>query len=181
VATVATANTLEHDRARVLEKQLARAKDNLAKVHEKLAAEEAKVAELQKKEATATLRLRALATMFVQGESLDKYLLPLGQQARVASRRAIEQALAEQLALPVRDAEQLSAAMKAKGYNLSITGPAELTVLETKTGAKFGYADIRPNGQDFTQQMQAAVARGVVAQEPALEITERSKGLKPKR
>lgn len=169
VATVATANTLEHDRARVLEKQLARAKDNLAKVHEKLAAEKAKVAELQKREAAANLLLRILATKFVQDEPLDKHLLHLGQQAREASRQAIERALAEQLALPVRDLAELSAGMLTRGYLLLVEGPAKLTVRESTTGAEFGYADIRPNGQDFTQQVRAAVARGVAAQEQVAE------------
>jgi hypothetical protein len=42
-------------------------------------------------------------------------------------------------------------------------------VLDAKTGAEFGYADIRPNGQDFTLQMQVAMAHAVVAQEQMVE------------
>jgi hypothetical protein len=182
VATVATANTLEHDRARVLEKQLARAKENLAKVHEKLAAEEAKVAELQKQSAAKTQVLNKLAVMFAQGEPLDGYLLKPGQRLREESRQGIEQALAERLALPWRGESELKVAMQKLGYDLRLNGPTELSVLDSKTEAAFGYADIRPNDQDFAQQMQATVARSVVVeQEQAPEMTERSKGLKPKR
>jgi hypothetical protein len=162
VATVATANTLEHDRARVLEQQLARAKENLAKVHEKLAAEEAKVAELQKQEAAKIQGLNKLAVMFAQGQPLDRHLLGLGQRLREDSHQAIEQALAKQLALPWRGEAELVVAMDALGYELRIKGPAELTVLDLKTTAKFSYSDIRPGGQDFTQQVQAAAARTVV-------------------
>ncbi len=158
VATVATANTLEHDWAWVLQKQLARSQQKLVEANEALAAGKAQVAELQKREAVATRKLHTLAVKFVQGEPLDKYLIQLGQEARESSRHAIEQALAEQLALPVRDAAQLSAAMHAKGYLLLIKGPTELVGSDAKTGAQFGYTDIRPNGQDFTQQMQTAIA-----------------------
>lgn len=182
VATVATANTLEHDRARVLEQQLARAKDQLAKVHEKLAAQTAKVAEQQQRAAATTRGMNQLAVKFAQGEPLDKFLLGSGQRLREESRRAIEQALAEQLAQPMRDVTELSAAMKALGYQLLFKGPAELAVLDVKNGAQFGYSDIRPNGQDFTQQVQAALARTVVTQKQVIEgqVVD-SKGLRVKR
>ncbi|MGI4735567.1 MAG: MobV family relaxase [Janthinobacterium lividum] len=174
VATVATANTLAHDRARVLEQQLARAKDNLAKVHEKLAAEEAKVAALQKLEAGKTQALNRLAVTFVQGQPLDKYLLGPGQRLREKSRQDIEQALSKQLVLPWRGAEELKVALQALGYDLVLRGPTELTVLDSKTGAKFGYADIRPDGRDFAQQVQAAVARSVVQQQK-MALSQKSK------
>jgi hypothetical protein len=169
VATVATANTLEHDRARVLEKQLARAKENLAKMHEKLAAAEAKAAELQKLEAAKTRTLNQLAVKFAQGEPLDRALLSPGQRLREESRQAIECALAEQLALPWRGESELKVAMQTLGYDLRLKWLTELAVFDSKTGAVFGYADIRPNDQDFAQQVQAAVARLVVAQEPVIE------------
>jgi hypothetical protein len=168
VATVATANTLEHDRARVLEQQLARAKDNLAKVHEKLAAEEAKVAELQKQGAAKIRGFNQLAVKFAQGQPLDRYLLGQGQRVREESRQAVEQALAEQLALPWRGEAELIVAMQTLGYDLRLKGPTELTVFDSKTGAVFGYSNIRPNGQDFAQQVQVAVAR-VVVEEPIVE------------
>jgi hypothetical protein len=165
VATVAAANTLEHDRARVLEKQLARAKDNLAQVHEKLAAEQAKVAELQKLEASKTQALNRLAVMFAQGQPLDRYLLGAGQRLCEESRQTIERALADQLALPWRGESELQVAMQALGYDLRLKGPTELSVFDEKTGAVFGYADIRPGGQDFAQQVQATVARGVMQEQ----------------
>ncbi|TDN38258.1 hypothetical protein E4631_06180 [Hymenobacter sp. UV11] len=185
VATVATANTLEHDRARVLEQQLARAKENLAKVHEKLAAEEAKVAELQKSEASKIRGFNQLAVQLAQGEPLDRYLLSQGQNLREQSRRAIEQALAEQLALPWRGESELQVAMKGLGYKLVLGGPTELAVLDSKTGAKFGYEDIRPDGQDFAQQVQAAKAHTVrqekvVEQQVVEEQVVRSRGVRVK-
>jgi hypothetical protein len=54
-------------------------------------------------------------------------------------------------------------------------------VLDLDTKAQFEYADIRPNGQDFAQLMQASVARSVVAQEQMVEEqAERSKSIKIK-
>jgi hypothetical protein len=169
VATVATANTLEHDRARVLEKQLARAKDQLAKVYEKLAAKEARVAELQKLEAAKTRTLNQLAVMFAQGEPLDRALLGPGQRLREESRQAIERALMEQLTLPWRGESELKVAMQTLGYDLRLKGSTELAVFDSKTGAIFSSSDIRPNGQDFAQHIQAAVARAVIAQEQVAE------------
>jgi hypothetical protein len=170
VATVATANTLEHDRARVLEQQLARAKENLAKMHEKLAAEEAKVAELQKAEAAKTRNLNRLAVMFAQGEPLDRYLLGHGQRLWEESRQGIEQALAKQLVLPWRGEAELVEAMNVLGYDLRIKGPTELMVLDKKTMAQFGYADIRPNRKDFAQQVQKAQAHTAAVQMQELVV-----------
>jgi hypothetical protein len=180
VATVATANTLEHDRARVLEQQLARAKENLAKVHEKLAVEEAKVAELQKQEAAKIQSLNKLAVKFAQGQPLDKYLLGQGQRVREESRQAVEQALAEQLALPWRGETHLVSAMDSLSYDLRLKGPSELIVIDSKTGAVFSYSDIRPNGQDFTQQVQAAAARTVAQEQVVEEQSVRHKGTRIK-
>jgi hypothetical protein len=159
LAAVASANALEHDRVRVLEKQLAHSQELLVKTREELTTTKEQLSVQQTRADKGHLLHRRAVISQLQGGSLSEKELTWGQNIRDRHQRVIERALAGQLQLPVQRGADLVPVLQAKGYELKVVGPQELVVTHEQDGARFTGAELRPYGRDLFEQFAEAVAR----------------------
>lgn len=159
LAAVASANALEHDRVRVLEKQLAHSQELLVKAREELASKKEQLAVQQARgDKGHQLHRRAVISQ-LQGGSLSERELAWGQGIRQGHQRTIERVLAGQLQLPVHRGTDLAPALQTKGYELKVVGPQELVVTHEQDGTRFTGTELRPGGRDLFEQFTEAVTR----------------------
>ncbi|AMJ67173.1 hypothetical protein AXW84_18380 [Hymenobacter sp. PAMC 26628] len=187
LATVASANALAHDRARVLEKQLARSQEQLAlardgltprlahlteqlrQAKEQLAAKTTQFSEQQALAKQQILLHKRAVIRHVQGQSVPDWLATLAKGLRERHQRKIEALLAKQLLLPTREVADLKPGLEQAGYVLKVVGPQEWTVQHKEDGTRFRGDELRPNGRNLLEQCREAAER-TKEQEPTIQL-----------
>lgn len=172
LATIATAHALAHERARVLERQLAHSQELLAKKHAELtttttdltkqlqtAQQEAQ--QQQERADQQTLLHKRAVIRHSQGQPVLEGYVPVVQKHRQQHQHTIEQVLADRLQLPINTVEDLTAvlAQAGKGYSLKVVSPRELNITSKHDGTRFSSSELRPNGRDLVEQYQEATNR----------------------
>jgi hypothetical protein len=189
LAAVASANALEHERVRVLEKQLARSQEQLALVREGMTPQTIRLTEqlrqTQQELATKTTELveqkartdkqslnhLRVVMKHLQGEPLSEKLTVWGQEQRQSHHRGIERLLAKQLLQPLQQLTDIAPAFLEKGYTLSGISPAKFVLTHEKNGMCFSSGELRPNGRDCMEQFRGVLER-TRAQELALQVSQ---------
>lgn len=177
LATVATANAHERERARVLEKRLASSQNLLVQAREEVTTTTgtltAQVQQTQQELATRTTELAEqkdrtdkasqqsirLVMKHLQGETLSEKTTAWGQNWRQKDQRAIEGLLAKQLRLPLQQLTDIAPAFLKHSYVLEVISPEKFTLTHEKYAMRFSSAELRANGRDFMEQFQQAVGR----------------------
>ncbi|OUJ67756.1 coiled-coil domain-containing protein [Hymenobacter crusticola] len=167
VATVATANTLEHERAKILEKQLATSKKTqqqtaaaLEQTKQELAA---KIAALQKQE-----KLYAqVVVRTAQGEALSPALRQWATRAQEQSRQKATTVIEQTLRGPVTELKQVYTALQQNGYALQELATGQVLVRGQQSQALFALDSLQPNGYPLAEQLQQAITRTQREQEQA--------------
>ena len=176
---MATANALAHERAKVLERQLANCQELLTKKHTELTTTTASLTK-QLQEATQErdkhreradeqVKLHKGAVIrHSQGQPLAERYLPLVPKLRQQHQCTIEQALVERLRSPISTTDELAAtlAQVGKGYAVKSINPQEFSFISKYDGTRFNSSELRPNGRDFLEQF-----REVIGQRRAQEQT----------
>jgi hypothetical protein len=159
VATVATANTLERERAKILEKQLATSKK--PQQHATAALEQTKKQLAEKSDALLKneRQYNALVVRTAQGEALPPYLSQWATQVQERSRQRAEQVITCVLQGPVLDGKPVEQALKAESFGLQKLDSGQIVLRDQRTSAQFPLTDVRPNGHPFQEQFQQAIAR----------------------
>jgi hypothetical protein len=165
LATIATAHALAHERAKVLERQLAHSQELLVKKHTELTSTTTILTkqlqnvvqerDKQRERADEQLRLHKRAVIrHSQGQPLSEGYLPLVQKLRQQHQRTIEQALAERLRAPISAPTELAAtlAQVGKGYSVKSISPHEFSFVSQHDGTRFNSSELRPSGQPFKEQ-----------------------------
>lgn len=172
LAEIATANALAHERAKVLERQLAHSQELLAKKSAEFtttATDLAKqlqetVQERDKLQVRAeeqfALHKRAVIR-HSQGQPLAERYVPAVQKLRQQHQQTLEQALVARLSSPVSNHDELAAALVqvGKGYSVKATSTQELFFINKQDGTRFSSAELRPGGQPFQEQYLRASQR----------------------
>jgi hypothetical protein len=170
LATVASANALEHERARLLEKQLAHSQELLVQTREELKNQTAQLTQqlqqTQQELADQKVRtdkqslnhLRAVLK-HIQGEPLSDKIITWGQEYRQSQQGRIERVLAKQLLRPLQQVTDIAPAFLNTPYVLNITSPERFTLTHEKNGMRFNSDELRPNGRVFIEQFQIVVQR----------------------
>jgi len=158
LAEVATANALAHDRARVLEKQLATSKAQ----HEQT---KALLAQQQQQLAQKSTHYTQLVVRTAQGQALSPALVDQVRQLQEQQRQRAEQVAGQVLRGPVTEAGQVEKALQQAGYVLYLQPDQTLGVRHTATAVEFPLATLRPNGQQLLTQLQQAIERTQAEQE----------------
>jgi hypothetical protein len=159
VATVATANTMEHERARVLEKRLARSQELLTGTREELSATKTQLQHQQVYTDKALLQHRQAVIRHLQNDPLPESLAILARNQRAKQLSEVNQILANHLCPPLRELTNLAQPLLAKGYVLKVTGPQELSITHQREGTRFSVAELRPNGRPLLEQFQQVVTQ----------------------
>lgn len=177
LATVATANAHERERARVLEKRLASSQNLVVDTRAELAGKTgtltALVQQLQQELSTRTAELaeqkeRAdkyslqsvrLIMKHVQGQPLSEKTTAWAQDKCQTDHRNIERLLAKQLLLPLQQVTDMAPAFLKYSYVLEVNSPEKFTLTHEKYGRRYSSDDLRPNGRGFMEQFQEAVAK----------------------
>ena len=177
LATVATANAHERERARVLEKRLASSQNLVVKtraelttttgaltgqvqqMQQELATRTAELAEQKDRADKKNLQSIRLIMKHVQGEPLSEKTTTWAQDWRQKDQRAIEGLLAKQLRLPLQQVEDMAPAFLKHNYVLEVVSPEKFTLTHEKYAMRFSSAELRPNGRDFLEQFREAVGK----------------------
>lgn len=159
VATVATANTLEHERAKVLEKRLASSQALLVGTREELSATKTQLKQQQELTTKTQLHHRQAVTRHLQNDPLPEALVTLARNQRATHLREVNHVLAKQLCPPLRELTDLAAPLLAKGYGLKIIGPQEVIITHQRERTRFITADLQPNGRPLLEQFQQVVVQ----------------------
>ncbi|UOQ69229.1 MobV family relaxase [Hymenobacter volaticus] len=167
VATIAAANTLALDRARVLEKQLAKSKEQQQQTASVLAQKTQQLVEKEQQLVKQTTRVDHLLMAAVQGDTLNPKLLERAQQQREQSRQRAENVVTGCLRGPITNGGEVGTILQQSGYTLHKTADEQLQVRDTQTQARFPLSDLRPNGQELWISVQQAVKRTQDEQEQA--------------
>lgn len=194
LAAVASANALEHERARVLEKQLVRSQEQLASAREGLTPQIIRLTEqlrqTQQELATKTTELvdqkartsKQSQLLFravmrhLQGEPFSEKLAAWGQEQRQTHHRGIERLLAKQLLQPLQQITDIAPAFLEKSYTLKIISPEKFTLTHEKNGMRFSSDELRPNGQGCLEQFRELIRR-TRAQEPPAQFQQKDNGI----
>jgi hypothetical protein len=182
LATVASANALEHERARVLEKQLAHSQEMLVKTREELTTKKSQLTQqlqqtqqelVAQKASTNTQSLNHMRVVMksLQGEPLSDKLMAWGQEYRKTQQGNIERLLAKQLLQPLRQVTDIAPAFLEKGYTLKINSPEKFTLAHEKNGLCFSSGELQPNGRDCMEQFRGVIGR-THTQQSALQVSQ---------
>ncbi len=172
LATVATANALAHERAKVLRQQLANCQELLAKKNAELTMTTAgltkqlqeAIQERDKQQVRAEEQLalhKRAVIRHSQGQPLAERYVPAVQKLRQQHQQELEQALATRLRSPVSNPDELATTLVqvGKGYSVKATSPQELFFISKEDGTRFSSAELRPGGQPFQEQYLKASQR----------------------
>ncbi|MBC6608754.1 hypothetical protein H8B13_18140 [Hymenobacter sp. BT188] len=159
VAQVATANALAQERARVLEKRVITAEQTLQATEQQFQATQMRLREAQASHTKLNHVAQQLAVHWVQGEKPGEPVVALAEQVREQARRRMEQAAAEVLEGPLHSSDELKTALQAKGYLMCFDPPKGTEITCQATGTRVPRDQVRPNGQDMQDQMEAAITR----------------------
>jgi hypothetical protein len=169
LAAVASANALEHERARVLEKQLAHSQELLVKVRAELAGKTDQLQQQQARTTEATQLHKRAVIRHLQGQPVPEKYVGLAQKLRGQHQTTIEGVLAKRLALPIYESADLGPSLEQAGYALKVVSPQELCIVSKRDGTRFSDAELRPNGRGLAEQFQVAVQRTRAQQQYASE------------
>lgn len=165
LATVATANAHERERARLLEKRLASSQDLVVKTRAELTAttgtlttqvqqtqqelstRTAELAEQKARTDKANLHHTRAVMQHLQGEPLSEKLTAWGQGLRQTHQDRIEYALAKQLLKPLEQVTDMAPIFLRNSYVLEVVSPEQFTLTHEKNGMRFSSAELRPNGR----------------------------------
>lgn len=159
LSAVASANALERERARVLEKQLAHSQELLVKAREELASKTEQLRQQQERTAGAALLHKQAVIRHLQGQPVPEKFVGLAQKLREQHQATIEGVLAKRLALPIHESADLKPTLDQAGYVLKVVSPQELCIVSKRDGTRFSDAELRPNGRGLAEQFQEAVER----------------------
>jgi hypothetical protein len=177
LATVATANAHERERARVLEKRLASSQNLLVEtraelttktgaltiqvqlLQQELATRAAEFAEQKARADKANQQHFRVVMKHIQGEPLSGKLTDWGKEQRQTHQSGIERLLAKQLLQPLKQVADIAPVFLEKKYVLEITGPTSFTLTHETNGMRFRSAELRPNGRDFLEQFREAAEK----------------------
>lgn len=177
LATVATANAHERERARVLEKRLASSQnlvvDTRAELASKTGTLTAQMQQLQQELATRTAELAEqkargdhwslqrtrLVMKHLQGDPLSEKTTAWGQDWRQRDQRSIEGLLAKQLRLPIQQVTDIAPAFLKHSYMLEVISPEKFTLTHEKYALRFSSDELRPNGRDCMEQFREAMGK----------------------
>ena len=159
LAAVASANALERERARVLEKQLAHSQELLVKTREELAGKTEQLQQQQTRTAEAVQLHKRAVIRHLQGQPVPEKYVGLAQKLRGQHQAVIEGVLAKRLALPIHESADLKPSLEQAGYVLKVVSPQELLVVSKRDGTRFSDSELRPNGRGLAEQFQQAVER----------------------
>jgi len=172
LATIATAHALAHERAKVLERQLAHSQELLTKKHTELTSTTTSLTkqlqdvteerDKQRDRADEQLKLHKRAVIrHSQGQPLAEGYLPLVQKLRQQHQYTIEQALVERLRSPIGTTDELAAtlALVGKGYSVKSINPQEFSFTSKQDGTRFSSSELWPNGKPFQEQYIEAKQR----------------------
>lgn len=177
LATVATANAHERERARVLEKRLASSQDLVVKtraelttasgtlttqvqqMQQELATRTAEVAEQKDRAEKRYQQSIRFIMKHVQGEPLSEKTTTWAQDWRQKNQRAIEGLLAKQLLLPIQQVTDIAPAFLKHSYVLEVISPEKFTLTYEKYGMRFSSDELRPNSRDCMAQFREAVGK----------------------
>jgi hypothetical protein len=182
VATVATANTLEGERAQVLEKRLARSQELLVKTWEELTTQKGQLTQQLQQTQQELIAQKASTNMqslnhmravmkYLQGEPLSDKLATWGQEYRKTQQGNIERLLAKQLLRPLQQVTDIAPAFLEKGYTLKINSPEKFTLAHEKNGLCFSSGELQPNGRDCMEQFRGVIGR-THTQQSALQVSQ---------
>lgn len=180
LATVATANALAHERAKVLERQLANSQRLLVTTRTQHATTTAELTQQlqQARQLTEQHRTQAQALQasyqravvrHSQGDPIPERQQVELAQARERHRQTIEQVLAQRLPGPVREIRDFNEALGAAGtgYRVHVTEARKLEIVHKADGMRLLEAELMPNGQPFKEQYVAARQRTLQLDRPA--------------
>ena len=177
LATVASANAHERERARVLEKRLASSQNlvvstraelttttstltaQVQQAQQELVTRTAELSEQKERTAKANLfHLRAVMK-HLQGEPFSEKLTTWGQGMRQTDHGRIERALAKQLLKPLQEVTDMAPMFLQGSYVLKVISPEKFTLTHEKNGMRFSSDEFSPNGRDFLEQFREAVEK----------------------
>ena len=177
LATVATANAHERERARVLEKRLTSSQDLVVKTRaelttttgtltgqvqqtqQELATRTTELAEQKDRADKKNLQSIRLVMKHVQGELLSEKTTTWAQDWRQKDQRAIEGLLAKQLLLPMQQVTDIAPAFLKHSYVLEVISLEKFTLTHEKYGMRYSSDELRPNGRDCMEQFREAVGK----------------------
>jgi hypothetical protein len=159
LATVATANALAREQAKVLERQLANCQELLIGTRAELSATKTKLQQQQELTTKTQLHHRQAVTRHLQNDPLPEALATLARNQRTKQLREVNHLLAKHLCPPLRELTDLAAPLLAKGYDLKVTGPQEVIITHQREKTRFSTTDLQPNGCPLLEQFQQVVAQ----------------------
>lgn len=177
LATVATANAHERERARVLEKRLASSQNLVVKTRaeltttagtltgqvqqtqQELATRTAELAEQKDRADKASMQSTRLIMKHLQGEALSEKTTTWAQGRRQKDQRNIEGLLAKQLRLAHLQVMDMAPAFLKHSYVLEVISPEKFILKHEKNGMRFSSNELRPNGRDCMAQFREAVGK----------------------
>ncbi|MBD2769683.1 plasmid recombination protein [Hymenobacter sp. BT664] len=177
LATVATANAHERERARVMEKRLASSQDlvvatraeltattgtlttQVQQLQQELATRTAELAEQKGRADKNNLQCMRLVMKHVQGQPLSEKSTTWAQELSQRDHRNIEVQLAKQLLLPLQQITDIAPAFLKHGYVLEVLSPEKFTLTHEKYGMRYSSDELRPNGRDCMEQFREAVGK----------------------
>ncbi len=174
VAAVASANTLERERAKVLEKRLASSQALLVGTRQELGDTKAQLQKQQELTTKTQLHHRQAVIRHLQNDPIPESLAALGRGERAKHLAVAEKVLARHLRPPLYQLTDLAAPLLEKGYVLKVTGPQELSITHKGEGSRFSAAELRPNGRPLLEQFKEIVAQ-TNQQERSREATPRGR------
>ena len=177
LATVATANAHERERARVLEKRLASSQNlvvetraelttttstltaQVQQVQQELATRTAELAEQKERADKYSAQSVRLIMKHVQGQPLSEKTTAWAQDKCQTDHRNIERLLAKQLLLPLQQVTEMAPAFLKYSYVLEVTSPEKFTLTHEKYGRRYSSDDLQPNGRSFMEQFREGVGK----------------------
>jgi hypothetical protein len=159
LSAVASANALERERARVLEKQLAHSQELLVKARAELAGKTEQLQQQQVRTADAALLHKKAVIRHLQGQPVPEKFVELAQKLRGQHQAVIERVLAKRLALPIHESTDLRPSLEQAGYILKVVSPQELRIVSKRDGTRFSDSELRPNERGLAEQFGEAVER----------------------
>lgn len=170
LSAVASANALERERARVLEKQLAHSQELLVKARAELAGKTDQLQQQQARMAEAALLHKKAVIRHLQRQPVPEKYVELVQKQRGQHQTTIEGVLAKRLVLPIHESADLRPSLEQAGYLLKVVSPQELRIVSKHDGTRFSDSDLQPNGRGLAEQFQEAVERTRAQERPASRI-----------
>jgi Plasmid recombination enzyme len=159
LATVATANAHERERARVMEKRLASSQDLVVATRAELTTTTAELVKQKDRGDYWSQQRTRLIMKHLQGDPLSEKAAAWGQSWRQKDQRNIEALLAKQLRLPLQQVTDIAPAFLKHGYVLEVISPEKFTLTHEKYAMRFSSDELRPNGRDCMEQFREAVGK----------------------